>query len=172
MSKTKNVIIGGLLIAIVAMSVGYAALAQQLTINGTANINASWNIAFTKIVEGTLTGATTKDTPTISGTSATFEVDLAYPGATATYDITVENKGSIDATLQSISGLDATNSSEPTQIQYEITGITAGEDLNSTETTTFHVTVKWVASDDNTDVIPTTTSKTATITLNYVQKTS
>lgn len=166
MSKSKNIIIGALLVAIVAMSVGYAALAQQLTINGKANINASWNIEFTKIESTTLTGATVKGTPTATGTSATFEVDLAYPGATAVFDITVENKGTIDAVLDSITGVDTANLATPTELQYEVIGITANDDLLAGNSTTFQVKVTW--EDSNT--IPTETTKTATITLNYAQK--
>lgn len=167
--KSKNIIIGALLVAIVAMSVGYAALAQQLTINGTANIKGSWGVEFTKIDEGTLTGATTVGVPSFTATSATFEVDLAYPGATATYDITIENKGNIDATLDSISGVDAANSNAPTEIQYTITGVAKNDTLAAGATTTAHVTVTWVSSDEG-DTIPEETTKTATITLNYVQK--
>ena len=51
MKDRKNILIVALLIAIVAMSVGYAALAQQLTINGTANISASCDVKIKEITE-------------------------------------------------------------------------------------------------------------------------
>lgn len=174
MSKKRNIVIGALLVAIVAMSVGYAALAQQLVINGKSNLNASWQIEFTDIVEKTMTGAKTKGEITATGTSASFEVDLAYPGATATYEITVANKGSIDATLESITGVDTANAAEPVEVQYEVTGIATGDALDATASKKVLVTVTWVASTDaeNPDTIPTTTSKTATINLNFVQKTA
>lgn len=170
MEKKKNFVIGTLLAAIVLMSVGYAALAQVLTINGTANISADWDVEITGITEGTLTGATTQ-TITSDATSATFNVDLAYPGATATYEINIENKGTIDAVLESITGVDAANSALPTEVQYSVTGVAEGDALDAKATTKAIVTVTWVASADNTDTVPTTTSKTATINLNYVQNT-
>src|SRR5574344_802847 len=128
--KTRNsLIIVGLMVAIVIMSVGYAALAQQLTINGTAGTgDANWNIEFNSISKNTtLTteGATELATPTASGTSATFNVELAYPGASITYDIEVQNKGTIDATLTSVDGVEAANSSEPSQIVYSIERVDA-----------------------------------------------
>lgn len=166
MSKSRNILIGGLLLAIVFMAVGYAALAQQLNVNGTASIDASWDIKFTNIKEKNMLGATTVGIPSASGTSATFEVELAYPGASATYDITVENGGSIDAVLESISGVDTANEAVPEEIQYEVTGIATGDDLTASQTKTFQIIVKWIDSDS----IPTATSKTATITLNYKQK--
>ena len=170
MEKKKNFVIGTLLAAIVLMSVGYAALAQVLTINGTANIDANWDVEITGITEGTLTGATTVSTDS-NATSATFNVNLAYPGATATYNVAIENKGSIDAVLESISGVDAANTALPEEIQYTVTGVKAGDELDASAKTTAVVTVTWVASADNTDTVPTTTSKTATINLNYVQNT-
>lgn len=168
MKKKRNIIIGSLLVAIVAMSVGYAALAQQLNILGQANVNASWDLEFTDINEGEMKNASTVGQISMSGTSISFEVDLSNPGASATYDIVVENKGTIDATLESITGVDAANATDPVDIQYSVTGIEEGEDLLSGAKTTFHVTVSWDA--DSTE-IPEVTSKTATITLNYVQKT-
>lgn len=169
MSKTKNIIIGALLVAIVAMSIGYAALAQQLTINGTANISGTWDVEFTNITEGALTGATTKGIPSYTATTATFEVDLAHPGASATYDITVENKGNIDAVLDSITGVDTANAAKPVEIQYSLTGISENDELSAGATKVVHVTVVWSA---DSDVIPEETTKTATITLNFVQKTA
>ena len=170
MEKKKNFVIGALLAAIVLMSVGYAALAQVLTINGTANIDASWDVEITGITEGTMTGATT-NTITSDATSATFNVDLAYPGATASYEISIENKGSIDAVLESITGVDAANSALPTEVQYTVTGVTEGDELASGATTKAVVIVTWVNSSTTTNTVPTVTSKTATISLNYVQNT-
>lgn len=170
MEKKKSLIIGCLLATIVFMSVGYAALAQTLNINGTANISADWKVEITGITDSNLVGATVTDTD-YSTTSATFNVDLAYPGATATFEVAVKNSGTINAELESIVGLEAANAATPAEIQYEVTGVNAGDKLAAGESTTAKVTVKWVSSADNTDQIPETTTKTATITLNYVQDT-
>ena len=172
MDKKKNIVIGSLLAVVVLMTVGYAALAQILTINGTANIAADWNVKITGISLASATGATnTVDKePTFDATSATFSVDLAYPGATATYDVAIANAGTIDAKLDSIVGVDSANASEPVEVQYEVTGVTEGDKLASGGNTVAHVKVTWVSSEK--DTVPTTTSKTATITLNYVQDTN
>lgn len=170
MVKKRNFIIGGLLAAIVLMSVGYAALAQNLDILGTANVSANWDIQVTDIKEGTMVGATTKDID-FSDTQATFEVDLAYPGATAVYNVQVENKGTINAKLDSISGLDAINAANPVEIQYTVTGVSNNTKLAAGAKNTATVTVTWVKKSDNTDSVPSSTKKSATITLNYVQDT-
>lgn len=170
MKNKKNVFIAALLVAIVAMSVGYAALAQVISINGTANISANWDVEITSINETAATGATTQSINS-DATSATFNVDLAYPGATATYEINIENKGTINAVLDSISGIDAANSAQPSEIQYTITGVNTGDTLDASDTAKALVTVTWINNNENTDTVPTTTTKTATITLNYVQNT-
>lgn len=171
MEKKKNFVIGALLAAIVLMSVSYAVLAQTLTINGTANITASWDVGITGIAPGTLTGATNKSA-TFDSASATFAVDLEYPGATATYNITIENGGNLNAVLKSISGVDTANSAEPSAIQYTVTGVTVNSTLAADATATAVVTATWVADPSGKDTIPATTTKTATITFNYEQATS
>lgn len=73
-SKGRNVVIGTLLAAVAIMAVGYAALAQTLTINGTATINSTWDIKISKaeLVTESTTAPTASATPTIqtNGTSA------------------------------------------------------------------------------------------------------
>lgn len=175
-NNKKNFVIIALFVAIVAMGVGYAALTQVLTINGTAGVgDAKWAVEITNIAESDMVGATTKGSLDYDATSATFAVDLAYPGASATYDVTVANNGTIDAVLESISGVEAANVAEPVQIQYEVLGVTDGDKLaakngDTVDTQVAKVKVTWVA--EGTEVPTGTTSKTATITLNYAQDTN
>ena len=150
------------------MAIGYAALSQLLTINGTANISANWDIKISNIAEGTVTGATSKKVAVVSGDklSATFDVNLEHPGATATYIVTVENAGTINATLESITGIDTANAANPTDVVFDINA-NDNDVLNSGSTKDYTVTIKWLENSEN---IPDTKEKTATITLNYVQK--
>ena len=170
-AKRNGVIIGALLITIALMTIGYAALATQLTINGTASTgDASWNIEFESI---------TKNADlTASGTAATFNVELAKPGAKMTYDLVVVNNGTIDATFNEITGIDELNTAEPKAITYKAERLDSANgspvigsgDLLAKGKNYFRVTVEWPA-DSNT--VPTeTTSKTGTIYLDYVQKAS
>lgn len=168
-SNKKNILIGALLVAVVAMSVGYAALAQQLTINGSANFaDTKWDIKFSDIaVDTTQTaGATEVTTPTIVGTTASFDVKLEYPGSKAVYKIKVQNAGTIDAVLKSITGVDEANTTAPSEIKYTVEGIAENDALNASEEKEFTVTVEWV---DGNTIPADTTSKTATIYLNYEQ---
>lgn len=169
----KTFTIVALAVAILLIGVGYAYLQQNLVINGTANIKeASWKVEITNITNTALNGATLTElendatNPSFTATSATFAVDLTVPGAYAEFDVTIKNNGSINALLNSISGVDTANAATPTQIQFEVTGVTAGTTtLNANQTNTAHVKVWW----EGDTLLEEDASKTATITLNYVQ---
>lgn len=163
--SNKNIILLILLLVIVGMAVGYAALSQTLTISGTANIAAEWKILFTEIEEGTMKGASSKTAPSYTATTATFDVNLLYPGASAQYKITVANQGTVNAFLKSVDGIDTANAASPTDIKYTIDAA-PDDKLNSGDTKVYTVTVQW---DANSTTIPETKTKTATITLNYEQ---
>lgn len=169
----KTFTIVALAVAILLIGIGYAYLQRDLTIEGTANIKeASWDVKITSITNTALEGASLVEleggalNPSFTDTSATFNVDLNVPGSYAEFDVVIENNGSIDAILNSITGVEAANSAAPTQIQFEVTGVK--EDvttLDAGETNTAHVKVWWEG-----DTLPDENgSKTATITLNYIQ---
>lgn len=164
MKNPKNILIGALVATVLAMSVGYAALAQTLNINGTADITSNWNIAFSTISSGTAVGtASNNSAPVISGTTASFDVNFISPGDSMTYQIVVSNSGTLDAVLDDIivtdSGSDA--------IVYTVTGVSDGTLLAAGSTNT--VTVK-VEYSSGVTAQPTTTSRTLSVTLNYVQE--
>ncbi len=167
----QKLIVAALIVAGLA-SIAYAAFSSNLIINGTATTTPDWDVKITNIAANAVnstTGATDTTAPVFTDTSATFDVELAYPGASATYDITVTNAGSIDAILSSITPDVATiNGAAPTDITYEVTGVTPSTTtLNAGATNTVTVKVTW----NSASTVTTAQTKTATITLNYVQNT-
>ena len=163
--SNKNILLVILLLLIVGMAVGYAALSQALVINGTATITTQWNIEFINIAEGKMVGAETATLPSYTATTATFNVNLLYPGATAEYKLSVANKGNIDAVLVSVDGIDTANAAAPQEITYSINA-EENDKLTAGATKEYTVTVTWPSSSTQ---VPTTKSKVATITLNYQQ---
>ena len=167
-TKNKNILLVILLIAVMGMAVGYAALSQQLVISGTANITTEWDVHIKSIIassSNSSTGAQDKSTPSFTATSATFDVNLGYPGSSASYIVTVENSGTINAMIDEVTGIEVANSQEPSAIKYSINATSKDELLAGTEKE-YIVTVSW---DENVTQITDTKTKTATITLNYVQ---
>ena len=107
-SKHKNVLIGDLLAVVFVMAVGYAAFAQQLTINGSAEITSRWDVHM--LQEGaewapsSTMGTSPSGTVTVApgGLTATFSAALISPGDTVTYTIPIVNAGTLDARLDTI----------------------------------------------------------------------
>ncbi len=163
----KNKLLVAAVVLVGLASVAYAAFTQTLTISGTGNATGDWDVAITSITPTLGAGATNAAAPSFTATSATFSTDLAYPGATASYDVVVTNGGTIDAQLGAIGGLVAANAAAPTYIQYTVGGVTANTTtLAAGATNTITVTVTWDAASAP---VTTGTTKTATLTFDYAQ---
>ena len=165
--QKQRIIIGTLCAVIVGLAVGYAVLSHQLNINGTGGIASDFNILFTDIQEGTMNGATTINKQITSSTTATFTIDLKSPGSNGEYLITVENRGNIDAYVESIKGINEANSTEPADIKFSIEDIKVNDKLPASESKVFKVKVNWSSSSTS---IP-NTNKNLTLTINFSQDT-
>lgn len=194
MKEKKNALMAGLLVAVLIMTVGYAALVQQLTINGTAQVSSSWDIHFGSATL-TKTGnedpnfkdkATAEATePSIdtegNSTTAEFSVTFKTPGDYAEYDFNVVNNGSLDAKLTNVQVLatqaDNTTAATLTEalgINYVVTidGVdwatakTNQPTLSASGTSKVHVKVYW---DKAATTIPTINVKKLKVSLTYNQ---
>ena len=126
MNKDKRLTILIILIVIlslVGIGIAFAAFSQTLTINGSAEVEASsWKVVF----EG-MTNVNTVDAPTTTGTAAevthptiknnsteisTYSVSLKTPGDSITYNFKIHNKGDFAANLSglTISGVNRPSS--------------------------------------------------------------
>ena len=123
----RNYIIVGLCAILVIMGVGYAAFQSQLKISGTSNIASNFLVKITSITPNSIIGTAADKTEitTYNDTSATFGVSLKSPGDSITYDITIENKGTIDAVLKTITKTDTNN----TAILFETSGVNENDEL-------------------------------------------
>ena len=163
--QKQRIIIGTLCAIIIGLTVGYAVLSQTLNIQGTGSIASDFNILFTDIQEGTMNDATTVNKQITDSTTAVFTIDLSKPGASGEYNITVENRGTIDAYVDSINGIDEANQTEPTDITFSIEGLKLYDSLPSKQEKTFKVKVNW---DSSSTSIP-NSDKTLTLSINFVQ---
>jgi len=105
---TKIIAAGALVIAIIGLTVGFAAMSTTLQITGTAEMNpATWDIRFGNLSAPTIVGgATVLQSPTLSNTMiSNFRLSLTKPGDSVTYTFDVTNLGNIDAELSSITPL-------------------------------------------------------------------
>ena len=136
--KIRRKILAVAMIALLLISVGYAALETNLRINGTANIAAtSWNVYFTNIqtTEGSVTPTVA---PTVSGTNTTqlnYTITLNKPGDFYEFTVDVANGGTINAKIAD-NGISNTalTQTQDTYVNYTVTyadgtEISAGDKL-------------------------------------------
>ena len=101
--RKRSLVIGCLLAILVCMTIGYAAFSTQLQISGTSSITSNWDVQITDITQGIPTGTGENAVaPSYTITTATMEANLYNPGDAMTYEITIKNKGTIDAVLSKI----------------------------------------------------------------------
>ncbi len=145
-TRNKNIVIIVLIILLLALSIGYAAFSDILTISGTANAKGTFNLEFQNAEIVTAVGVNEEGTKAeISEDKNTLNVnvvDLAYPGAGVEFSVDIVNVGSIPAQVNAVTptnitgsehikieGLEAITTDHPT--------IEAGGKCN------IHFTVEW-----------------------------
>ncbi len=93
-----------LFLFLLCMTIGYAALISDLSINGIAEIaNSSWDIHFENIQvkDGSITPDSAANIDT--DTSVSYEVTLSQPGDFYEFNVDVVNEGTIDAMISTVS---------------------------------------------------------------------
>lgn len=129
--KSKNILLGVLIVGLVSMTVAYAALSTSLSIRGTANVDATnWDIHFTNVHdattngegsntlsqgsgknEGSITAWGSLDQTQLTGENTTavgtlingLTINLKKPGDWVKVNFDIVNTGTIDAKLAQFS---------------------------------------------------------------------
>ena len=132
MEKQKNTqmfVIAILAVAVLTMSVGFAAFTQTLNINGSVTVASSvWNIAFDTASYKESDGSVAASNKTIDGTSMTYNVTLTKPKDFYEFTVNVKNTGTFDANLTGIT-MSSLSTQQAKYLKYVIT-------YNDTEYTT------------------------------------
>lgn len=106
-NNNRTIALVALLLGVVGLSVGFAALSSTLSINGSATVQASsWNVFFSSLSTGTKTGtANIVTAPSIASNKLSitgFDVTVKTPKDSVYWTFNVENSGSYIAKLSSI----------------------------------------------------------------------
>lgn len=176
--NTQMLVILVLAVAVLTMSVGFAAYSASLSINGTTNISAAnWDVNFdtTTFTESSTIKATTKN---ITGTNVTYTVALAKPGDFYEFTIDVKNLGTFNANLTDVT-LTALTEEQSKYLTYKLSY--NGVDYSSTATglsvplaaktgvETVTVRVEYVAPADPADLPASDVELSLTASLTYKQ---
>jgi len=160
MEKKRNsqtIIIAILAVAVLFMSVGFAAFAQTLNIQGNVTVEPTkWSVHWDTTSYSQTTGSvpvlngslTTGTTPTLTNTDVTFGARLTKPGDFAEFSIDAINDGDFDAKLTSIT-LSPLTTAQSKYLTYTVTyngveysATTTGLNISLPATGTNTVTVK------------------------------
>lgn len=120
----KNILIIFLLVVVFVMSVGFALFNTELEVNATGTVSGDWGVRF---VNKTLTPVNKTDgvqqvTAQINedNVTATLDVTFEKPGDSITYELEVENYGTIDAYLKTIDVTGETGNTEAIKLTYDV----------------------------------------------------
>lgn len=95
------------LVVVSLIGITYAAYTEELSVNGTATVNSSsWKIKFTNLGSAVKTGTANEITSPTINTNDTkigdYAVTLTTPGDSISYTFDVENAGTFDASVSSL----------------------------------------------------------------------
>lgn len=168
--KTKVIAVCALLIAIISLSIGFAAFSENLTIGGTGSVKAaSWEVKFMNLQSAVLVGTATEVTaPTINTNDTNigdYSVTLSAPGDSVSYTFDIANEGTINAAITSITiptptctgtGESATTDAANvcSNLEYSLTysdntALAVGNTLNKEATKTAKLTLKYKSITDD-----------------------
>ena len=106
MNNSKLIAVMALCVAVMCISVGFAALSSTLNINGNAKVNTSnWDVHFADLSSSpTIVGdADQIKAPNLNATSITnYSVNLNEPDSSISYSFKIVNGGTYDAKISSI----------------------------------------------------------------------
>lgn len=178
--KFRALAIAAICVAIVGVSVAYAALSATLSITGTATVSTenAWKVEWSAVSEitkssaVTLTKGVTKPTITAGNQGITWEATFGAPKATLSFTATFKNSGTIPAKLQEGTYVAATgdasaNFTYDVKVGSEDISTKTGYILTSGKEVIVTVTVTFDAAGELTDAeLTALNTKTATFTLN------
>ena len=140
--KRRNIVIISLVAVLLCMVVGYATYSTNLELKGTSEITSNWDIQITDVTNGTPTGnAENAIAPDWDALSASFEANLYDKGDAMEYDVTITNKGTLDAKLDNI--ITNAQNANTDAVIITFTGYKKGEILKQNESKVVHVKIEY-----------------------------
>ena len=163
MKDKKKLLIGILSALVCVMVVGYALLAQELTINGRASIDSTWKVEITNITQKEINGGVIEKSKSYTATTANFDIGFTQPGDYVIYDIEVTNSGTLDAVISNINVVTDNNPA----IIYTTSGLKRGDTISKNGNKKY-LTVK-IEYDSNVTSQPQNNDNDITIEMDYQQ---
>ena len=171
-------IIAVLVIAVLFMTVGFAAYSSLLNINGTVKVSGNkWSVHFVPNSYVETTGSVEATDVSLDETTMTYKVNLDKIGDSYEFDIDVTNDGTLDAKLVQVAmgGLDSDQKKYIQHVvtydgvSYEATTSNLNNLIAGDATKKVHVKVTYIQPEVPSDLPENDVNLTLTVALNYQQ---
>lgn len=130
-----------LIVVLLLISVGFAAMSTSLSINGSAAFEPVGMIRVMSISQGTLTNAT-EQSKSITHDSISNTIDLNSSTSSATYTVVIKNLGQTDKKLDDIVEVVFSNN----QVEYSLNGLQIGDVIEAGDEVEFTITFRYKQS--------------------------
>ena len=134
--KVKTLSLVALIVAVLGLTVAFAALSQTLTINGTASVNAAtWDIHFENLDKEIQGDASFNSEPVLDGTKiSNINGTLTKPGDMLNIEVDISNKGTINAKISSVEVSKLCTLSSPVEAcDWDNDGVVTQSDIDKVE---------------------------------------
>ena len=175
--KSSSYIVAIVLLLLVGISVGYAAISATLNITGTSNIGkATWDVHFANlnVLDGSVRATSAAKISSEDTTSVSYEVSLNAPGDFYSFTVDVVNTGTINAKVSefTLSGL---TEDDDRYLNYTVkyangSSVKASDSLNAGGSATLLVKIEFEDELDPADLPEDEKSLNLGFAINYVQK--
>ncbi len=177
--RIKMLSLSAVIVAVLGLTVAFAALSTTLNINGTAYLDAAkWGIRFENLSSPTKIGsATTTGTAKIEESKAAeitgMNVSLSIPGDKIVYIVDLVNKGTINAKIDNIEKTVLTQEQQR-YLTFKVTDpngyeIKQGDILSAGETKKITITIEFIKDLTKEDLPKQTSTISLSYKLNFVQ---
>ena len=177
--RIKMLSLSAVIVAVLGLTVAFAALSATLNINGTAYLDAAkWGIRFknlsspTKIGSATTTG-TAKIEESKSAEITGMNVSLSTPGDKVTYTVDLVNEGTINAKIDKIEKTTLTEEQQK-YLTFKVTykdgtEVSEGDILSKEERKNLIITIEFIKDLTKEDLPKQTSTISLSYKLNFVQ---
>lgn len=137
--KRRKIVIVCLFFVLASMFAGFSLFSNKIDIRGVSSADNNFNVLITDVHEKGRTGVSPEKSqlPFFSGDTIEFYPFLTSVGDSISYEVTIENKGAVDAKINLLTLVDENNPA----VRFDLSGVNRWDVLKAGEEVIFNVTL-------------------------------